>query len=138
MKYVPAGNVKSPLPLQNVRISDSFWSKYTALVTETILPYQYQVLHDLLPDTPESHCIRNFRIAAGLEAGQFRGWVFQDTDLAKWLEAVAYSLTYEKNPALEQTADELIRLVGMAQQENGYLNTYFSILHPGHQCGGRV
>jgi len=133
MKEVPAGNVKSPLPLQNVRISDSFWSKYTALVTETILPYQYQVLHDLLPDTPESHCIRNFHIAAGLEAGQFRGWVFQDTDLAKWLEAVAYSLTYEKNPALEQTADELIRLVGMAQQENGYLNTYFSILHPGHQ-----
>ena len=133
MHTVTETTAKRPLPLQNIRIADSFWSRYTTLVTEKIIPYQYQVLCDLLPDTPESHCIKNFRIAAGLEEGSFRGWVFQDTDLAKWLEAVAYSLTYENNPKLEQTADELIRLVGMAQQENGYLNTYFSTLHPGHQ-----
>ncbi len=133
MHTVTANNAKHPLPLRNIRIADAFWSRYTALVTEKIIPYQYLVLCDLLPDTPESHCIKNFRIAAGLEKGDFRGWVFQDTDLAKWLEAVAYSLTYEHNPQLEETADDLIELVGMAQQENGYLNTYFSTLHPGHQ-----
>ncbi len=124
---------RSQIPLQSTHIADAFWSPYTALVTDTILPYQYQVLHDLLPDVPESSCIRNFRIAAGLEQGDFHGWVFQDTDLAKWLEAAAYSLATAPDPQLEQTADELIRLVGMAQQENGYLNTYFSTLHPGKQ-----
>lgn len=128
-----AANRKQTLPLRNVRIADHFWSRYAALVTKKIIPYQYQVLCDLLPDAPESHCIKNFRIAAGLEQGEFRGWVFQDSDLAKWLEAVAFSLTYEPDPQLEQTADELIDLIGKAQQENGYLNTYFSILHPGHQ-----
>lgn len=133
MEATPKKGMRTSLPLQEVQIADAFWSPYTALVTRKIIPYQYQVLHDLLPGVPESHCIRNFRIAAGLETGSFHGWVFQDTDLAKWLEAVAYSLTYEPNPQLEQTADELIRLVGMAQQENGYLNTYFSTLHPGSQ-----
>lgn len=128
-----AGGLLHALPLGNIRIEDPFWNRYTDLVTGRILPYQYQVLHDQLPDTPESHCIRNFRIAAGLEAGQFRGWVFQDTDLAKWLEAAAFSLTYRPDADLEKKIDGLIQLIGKAQQENGYLNTYFSTLHPGHQ-----
>lgn len=125
--------IRYPLPLKQVRVEDPFWKPYTQLVTRQIIPYQYRVLQDALPDVPESHCIENFRIAAGESEGQFRGWVFQDTDLAKWLEAVAFSLNYEPNPQLEETADELIRLVGRAQQENGYLNTYFSTLHPGQQ-----
>ena len=126
-------SVRHPLPLKQVQITDAFWDPYTRLVTQQIIPYQYSVLCDQLPNVPESHCIENFRIAAGESEGQFRGWVFQDSDLAKWLEAVAFSLNYEKNPCLEETADEMIRLVGKAQQENGYINTYFSILHPGHQ-----
>ena len=111
-------SVRHPLPLKQVQITDAFWDPYTRLVTQQIIPYQYSVLRDQLPDVPESHCIENFRIAAGESEGQFRGWVFQDSDLAKWLEAVAFSLNYEKNPRLEETADEMIRLVGKAQQEN--------------------
>ena len=130
MRQNPA---RYPLPLKQVRIEDPFWKPYTQLVTRQIIPYQYQVLCDALPNVPESHCIQNFRIAAGESEGQFRGWVFQDTDLAKWLEAVSFSLNYEKNPQLEETADALINLVGKAQQKNGYLNTYFSTLHPGQQ-----
>ena len=118
-------------PLKQLQIDDPFWNRYTALVTREIIPYQYKALNDLLPDAEPSHSVRNLRIAAGLEEGTFHGWVFQDTDVAKWLEAVAYSLSYAPDAALEQTADELIHLIGMAQQENGYLNTHFSILYPG-------
>ena len=118
-------------PLKQLHIDDPFWNQYTALVTREIIPYQYKALNDLLPNTEPSHSVRNLRVAAGLEEGTFHGWVFQDTDVAKWLEAVAYSLSYEENPELENTADEMIRLIGMAQQENGYLNTHFSILYPG-------
>lgn len=121
------------IPLQQLHIDDPFWNRYVQLVTRQIIPYQYQALNDQLPDTEPSHSIRNLRIAAGLEEGTFHGWVFQDSDVAKWLEAVAFSLSYEKNLELEQTADELIRLIGMAQEENGYLNTHFSILYPGRQ-----
>lgn len=128
-----AGEVLRYLPLKNVKITDSFWGRYLNLVTEEILPYQLDTLCDRIPDAPPSRCIRNLRIAAKLEQGEFEGFVFQDTDLAKWLEAVAYSLAYRPNPELEQTADEMIALVGQAQEENGYLNSYFSIRYPGHQ-----
>ncbi len=121
------------LPLNRLHIDDAFWNRYTALVTGKILPYQYRTLNDLLPDAEPSHSVHNLRVAAGLEEGTFQGYVFQDTDVAKWLEAVAYSLSYEPDPQLEQTADEMIRLIGQAQEENGYLDTYFSILHPGKQ-----
>lgn len=121
------------ISLNQIRVEDAFWNKYTKLVTREIIPYQWKALNDQVADAEPSHCIENFKVAAGLKEGTFHGWVFQDTDLAKWLEAVAYSLSYEKNDELEKLADEAITLIGKAQEENGYLNTYFSILEPGKQ-----
>lgn len=116
--------------LNAICIDDPFWNKYTRSVTEKIIPYQWRVLNDREPEAEPSHCIRNFRRAAGEEAGGFYGFVFQDTDLAKWLEAVAYSLSYAPDPALEAQADEVIELVGRAQQPDGYLDTYFILEAP--------
>ena len=45
-------------------------------------------LNDNVKDAAPSHCIKNFKIAAGEAEGDFEGAVFQDTDVAKWLEAV--------------------------------------------------
>ena len=123
----------NPIDLKSIKVQDPFWGKYTTLVTREIIPYQWKALNDDVEDAEPSHCISNFEIAAGLKDGEFKGWVFQDTDLAKWLEAVAYSLSYEPNPELEERADKAIDLIGKAQEENGYLNTHFSILYPGQQ-----
>ena len=120
------------IDLRNVKIKDEFWNKYTSLVTEEVLPYQWQVLNDELDDVEPSHAIRNFRIAAGKEAGDFYGFVFQDSDVAKWLEAAAYSLAWQPDEKLEQRADEVIRLLGEAQRPDGYLDTYFIIRDPEH------
>ena len=81
----------------------------------------------------KSHAFANFRIAAGLEEGEFYGMVFQDSDVAKWLEGVAYSLTVKENPALEERADRIIDTIEKAQQPDGYLNTYFTIKEPEHR-----
>ncbi|MDD3212114.1 MAG: glycoside hydrolase family 127 protein [Eubacteriales bacterium] len=87
---------------------------------------------DAIEDTPvASGCLRNFRIAAGLEEGERYGVIFQDSDLAKWLEAVAYSLQTHPDPELEQRADDCIALIEQAQCEDGYLNTYFTLTEPG-------
>ncbi|MBD5460049.1 MAG: glycoside hydrolase family 127 protein [Lachnospiraceae bacterium] len=59
------------------------------------------------------------------EEDQFYGFVFQDNDFYKWIEAVAYSLAQHPDPQLERTADEAIDLVCAAQQEDGYLDTYY-------------
>lgn len=61
------------------------------------------------------------------EEDKFYGFVFQDTDFSKWIEAVGYSLLQHPDPVLEQTADEAIDIVCAAQLENGYLDTYYII-----------
>lgn len=119
------------LPLQNIRIHDSFWDKYIGLVKNVIIPYQWEILNDRVEGVELSHCLENFRIAAGRSEGTFHGAVFQDTDVAKWLEAVAYVLASAgRDEALEQIADDTIDLIGEAQCEDGYLNTYFTIKEP--------
>lgn len=97
----------------------------------TVLPYQWEALNDRVADAEPSFAIRNFRIAAGMEQGAFGGFVFQDTDLYKWLEAVGYALAAAPDADLERIADEAIALVAAAQQKDGYLNTYFTVAEPG-------
>ena len=50
-----------------------------------VIPYQRDALNDRVADADPSAAIRNFRIAAGEEEGEFYGMVFQDSDVAKWL-----------------------------------------------------
>ncbi|ADL52765.1 glycoside hydrolase family 127 protein [Clostridium cellulovorans] len=118
------------LPIKSVEIKDDFWGKYIDLVNEVVIPYQWEALNDRLPDAEPSYAIKNFRIAAGLEEGEFGGMVFQDSDLYKWLEAVAYSLETNPNPELMAIADEAIDLIEAAQGDDGYVNTYFTIKEP--------
>ncbi|KWX73856.1 glycoside hydrolase family 127 protein [Paenibacillus jilunlii] len=119
-----AGNLSSV-------IQDDFWGRYIQLVQDVVIPYQYEALHDRVPDAEPSHAIANFEIAAGRKTGEFHGFVFQDSDVAKWLEAVGYSLQLKRDPELEARADAVIDLVAAAQQPDGYLNTYFTIKEPG-------
>ena len=115
------------VPLRQVTIDDKFWNHYTKLVKDVIIPYQRQALNDEIPDVEPSHALENFRIAAGEAEGEFYGEVFQDSDVAKWLEAIAYSLTTQRDPELEKVADDAIDLIARAQQPDGYLNTFFII-----------
>lgn len=124
-------SINQPVSPKQVRIDDPLWSRYETLVREVVIPYQYEALHDNVPGAEPSYAVRNFRIAAGREQGEFGGLVFQDSDVAKFLEAVAYALMTKPDPELERRADELIDLVAEAQQPDGYLNTYFTIKEPG-------
>ncbi len=119
-----------PVALRDVQVADGFFSRYADLVREEVIPYQWEALNDRVPGAEKSGCLRNFRIAAGQEAGEFTGMVFQDSDIGKWLEAVAYSLTTHPDAALERTADEVIELLEAAQREDGYLDTYFIVKDP--------
>lgn len=118
------------LDLKKVSIHDSFWSKHVDLVRNAIIPYQWEAMNDRIPDAESSHCLENFKIAAGRAKGDFYGAVFQDTDVAKWLEAVGFSLACYPDEVLEKTADEVIDLIADAQCEDGYINTYFTIKEP--------
>lgn len=118
------------ISLRNVKIIDSFWSPRQRLMTDVTIPYMEKILRDEVPGAARSNAIRNFRVAAGEEAGAYYGMVFQDSDVAKWLEAAAYSLALKPDPALEARVDEVVALIGRCQQPDGYLNTYFTVKEP--------
>ena len=102
-------------------------------MTDTVIPFQEKVLNDEVPGVEKSHAIENFRIAAGLSEGEFYGMVFQDSDVAKWLEGVAYSLAVKPDNELEARADEIIDIIEKAQQPDGYLDTFFIVKEPEHR-----
>ncbi len=120
-----------PISAEKVRVSDTFWTPYMELVRKVIVPYQWEVMNDRVEGVAKSHAVANVRIAAGLEEGEFYGFRFQDSDLAKWLEAAAWCLATERDPGLESLADGLIEDLGRAQWPDGYLNTYFTLKEKG-------
>ena len=124
-----------------IKITSDFWCRYRNLVRTEMIPFQWNVLNDTagikiekerLNDegipSEKSHAIENFKIAAGRTKGTHYGWTFQDSDVYKWLEAVAYSLREEMDPELEKKANEVIELIADAQEDDGYLDTFYSIL----------
>ena len=147
----------SPIDLKQVVVNDPFWQREMELVRTEVIPYQWDALNDRVPGADPSWCMRNFRLAGRMMAQQrtdmqyvpprytnrgfnalpddpahpdedrFYGFVFQDTDFSKWIEAVGYSLTQHPDPELEQLADGAIDVVCAAQTPEGYLDTYYII-----------
>jgi uncharacterized protein len=118
------------LGLQEARITGGFWAGKMDMVARQLLPYQWLALNDEVPGAEPSHAIENFRIAAGESGGVFKGNIWQDSDVTKWIEAASYSLLYHPDAALEAKVDEVIRLIAKTQQSDGYVNTYFSVVRP--------
>ena len=123
------------VPVTAFHEGEGFLAQRQKLVRDVVLPYQYDILNDKLPGVEKSHAIENLRLAARKAAGEdvteeFYGMVFQDSDVAKWLEAAAYSLAEHENPELERHVDEVVDLLGSAQFPDGYLNSYFTVKEP--------
>ncbi len=118
------------IPINQVVVTDSFWSPRQRLMTDVTIPYMEKILRDEIPGVEPSRAVQNFRIAAGEEDGEFSGMVFHDSDVAKWLEAAAYSLAIKPDAALGKRVDEMTALIAKCQQPDGYLNTYFTVKEP--------
>ena len=118
------------IKLAGIRITDPLFGSYLKLVTEKMLPYQWDILNDRVEGAVATYCMNNFRVAAGEITGERKGVVFQDTDLYKWIEAVAYCIENGSGTEFEPTVDEVIDLIGRAQQKDGYLNTYYTVTAP--------
>lgn len=117
----------TPISLNKVKLIRGLLAERAKTVHEEVIPYQWEALNDRIAGAEPSYAIANLKIAAGEQSGEFRGMVFQDSDLAKWLEAVAYRLASAPDPELESTADQVIDLFAKAQHADGYLNTYYQI-----------
>lgn len=125
--------IAKSIDLKNIKIQDGFFQTRQELILEEVIPYQEKILNDEMEGVEKSHAFANFRIAAGLAEGEFYGMVFQDSDVAKWLEAAAYSFACREDRELMKKTEEIIDTIEKAQQPDGYLNTYFTIKEPEHR-----
>lgn len=123
-------NYLTALPLKDVRFTRGFLAERTRLVRDVVIPYQWEALNDRIPGAEPSGCVHNFQVAAGEKPGKFYGLFWQDSDLAKWIEAASYRLGTHPDAALDAELDRLIATIAKAQTEEGYLNTFFQLVEP--------
>ena len=110
----------TPVKFSDVVIDDGFWSPR--------LKNHKDVTLNVCIDQIENQTgrIRNFENAAKGE-GEHSGIFFDDSDVYKALEGMAYSLQNNPDPVLEAKCDEWIDKFAAAQQEDGYINTYYTL-----------
>jgi uncharacterized protein len=107
-----------PVPVRAVRLGDGFWQDRRRVNVERSIPTMLELL--------EQHgIVDNFRRLSGRSNAARRGPLYTDSDLYKWMEAVAFVLQSDENPKLQGTLDRLIGEVVAAQEPSGYLNTYY-------------
>ncbi|MBI1932485.1 MAG: glycoside hydrolase family 127 protein [Ignavibacteriales bacterium] len=113
----PIGNVD----IRNVKLTDDFWLPKIKLVQNTTVDYAFRKCE-------EEGRVENFLIAGGKKEGKFKGKMpFDDTDIYKIIEGASYSLVSQPNPVLEKYIDSLINIIGIGQEPDGYLTTWFTI-----------
>lgn len=109
-----------PLDFSHVTITDLFWRpKQDKVATVTLKACIFQTEQN-------TGRIRNFEKAAR-RRGEHEGAYYDDSDVYKALEAIAYSLKNHPDAQLEQKADEWIDKIAAAQLSDGYLNTYYTL-----------
>ncbi|MGN6126463.1 MAG: glycoside hydrolase family 127 protein, partial [Humibacter sp.] len=117
----------TPLPTEplralraaQVRWGRGFWHDVQERTFETTVPQMWASLSD----PAVSPGLRNFRIAAGLEAGEHQGPPFMDGDLYKWLEAAIAQLEVAPEQWLADTVEQVAELIASVQRDDGYLHT---------------
>ena len=104
----------------HVHIQDHFWSPRLSKHISATLPVCIDQIEN------QTGRMQNFVNAAKGE-GEHSGIFFDDSDVYKALEGIAYSLINNPNPELEKKADEWIDKIAAAQQPDGYINTFYTL-----------
>jgi uncharacterized protein len=110
-----------PVSFSQVNITDEFWKpKIDKVATKTLAAciYQTEVA------TPR---IKNFEKVARGKGEPHEGIFYDDSDVFKALEAMAYSLKTHPSAEMEKKCDEWIDKIAAAQQPDGYLNTWYTL-----------
>jgi DUF1680 family protein len=105
-----------PVPFTDVRITDAFWAPRLETNRTVSVPYALKM-------NEETGRVDNFRKAARLMAGPYKGKRYNDSDVYKAMEGAAYTLMLRPDPALKKQLDDLVAIIGKAQESDGYLYT---------------
>lgn len=122
----PQQEAKTPMKkieqidFSHVKIQDIFWSPRLEKHFTATLPVCIDQIEN------QTGRMQNFENAAKGE-GKHSGIFFDDSDVYKALEGIAYGLVNHPDEALEKKADEWIDKISAAQQPDGYINTFYTL-----------
>jgi hypothetical protein len=130
------------VPIRAVKMGDGFWAARRQVTVEKSIPSLYELFE-------ANGIIDNFRRLSGRKNVPRKGPLYTDSDIYKWMEAVAFVLQSEDRPELRALFDRVADDVLAAQEPSGYLNTYyqddrkalrFTEMHRGHElyCLGHL
>jgi len=106
------------VPVRAVHVDEGFWQARMRINVERSIP-------SMLDELEQHGVMDNFRRLTGASKVPRRGPLYTDSDLYKWMEAVAYVLQSGDRPGMRAKFDSLTDEILAAQEPSGYLNTYY-------------
>lgn len=105
--------------MSDVQWTKGFWAERFAVCRDAMVPQLWNIY------TSDTICysFKNFKVAAGIDTGRFRGPSFHDGDFYKTLEAVAAMYAATKDKKLDAMMDDAIAVIAKAQKADGYIYT---------------
>ena len=111
-----------PVSFNKIKVTDNFWAPRIKTNHDVTIPIAIE-------QSTITGRIKNFEIAAGIAEGEFCStYPFDDSDVFKIIEGASYSLQTFPDPEMEAKLDTLIAIIAAAQEEDGYLYTYRTIM----------
>ena len=111
---------RKEITFDKVNITGGFWKEKQDLFREKTIGAVY----DRFEETGRFEALK----CSWKEGMPFKPHIFWESDVTKWIEGAAYFLQKERDSSLEEKIDELVERMANYQDENGYLNVYFTVV----------
>lgn len=140
---VVAPEANSSVTFENVHLTDTFWQpKQKINAVNSLNAAIYQIGQASGGEPNFDNAIKKLN---GEPYDSFQGYVFQDSDIYKSIEAISYTLSVihddtdpemvEQRENLEATLARWISKIEQVQYADGYINTHFTLRSAAHSGG---
>jgi len=116
--------MSTPVPFTKVKVSSPFWDPHITASRKESLPIILNKLKSY--GTWDAMRMKWKKGDPGVTPD-----ILWDSDVGKYIEAASYALFHEKNPEMEAAVNEGIGMIVRAQQEDGYIGIYHTLVEPG-------
>ena len=103
----------------DVQWTQGFWKDRWENCRTSMIPEMW----DLMKGYRYKPFYQHFRIAAGLEEGDYHGAQWNDGDFYKWMEALCMAQSIHPEPVWDARLDKIVATIAKAQREDGYIHT---------------
>lgn len=128
---------------EKVQLTDKFWApKQKVNALNSLNKAIFQISE---PSGGEPNFDNSIKKLKGENHGQFDGFVFQDSDIYKSIEAISYTLSATRDDKdsdiklqrekLQKKLDNWIEKIEKVQYADGYIDTFFTLRSEAHEGG---